>query len=75
MKAITNTTYDELINYKIPNDYIDCKFLRIHITDVYFPSDLASKTTGFILNEIFGEMRTNGSSLAGISFFSYFIFA
>ena len=50
--------------YTIPNGYIDCKYLRIHLADVVTRADLSNKTTGVIVNEIYGSSTIlNGSSM------------
>jgi hypothetical protein len=58
----SSTTLGTSFTYTIPNGYIDCKYLRIHLTDVVTRSDLSTKTSGIILNEIYGSATVyNGS--------------
>ena len=55
--------------YTIPNGYIDCKYMRIHLVDVVTRADLSTKTTGVIVNEIYGSSTIlNGSSINNSSF-------
>ena len=61
----TSTSLGTSFVYTIPNGYIDCKYLRIHLVDVVTRADLISKTTGVIVNEIYGSSTIlNGSSMA-----------
>lgn len=54
--------------YAIPNGYITCRFLRIIVTGIATPSDLASKVTGLVINEIYGMPNTTDRSLASMKF-------
>ena len=42
-------------NYSIPNDYIDCRFIRVHLKDIAFPTDLQFKQSGLKIFEIIGN--------------------
>jgi hypothetical protein len=42
-------------NYSIPNGYITCSFLRVHITGVASPASLTTLATGLSIIEIYGQ--------------------
>lgn len=46
---------DKPIVYSIPTRMISCRYLRIHVTNVINPENLILKTSGLIVNEIYGE--------------------
>ena len=41
-------------NYTIPNGYITCSYLRVHIIGVTTPANLLNTPTGLIISEIYG---------------------
>lgn len=51
----TNTLLGQNFSYHLPNKYIQCRYLRIYITDVSNRTELINKKTGFDIDEIFGE--------------------
>lgn len=51
----TNTLLGQTFSYQIPNKFIQCRYLRIYITDVANRADLSTKKTGFLINEIYGQ--------------------
>jgi hypothetical protein len=50
----------------MPNGNIKCNFLRIHITSIEKPSDLLTKYTGFIIDEIYGSVLSGGVPLSTV---------
>ena len=55
------------IIYNIPARFIKCRYIRIHITDVANPDDLSTKTSGLIINEIYGEASSDITQLRKFS--------
>ena len=51
------------IVYDVPIPKISCRYLRIHITNVVNASSLSTASTGFKLNEIYGELSKNITEL------------
>ena len=49
--------------YNIPSIFVTCRYLRIHITNVFTPSDLLTKTTGLIINQIYGNSSSDSTQL------------
>ena len=41
-------------NYTIPNGYITCSYLRVHIIGVTTPASLLNTPSGLIISEIYG---------------------
>ena len=63
-----STSLGTQFTYIIPNNYIDCYFLRMHLTDVVNRTELLTKTTGFAIVEIYGSNTVyQQSSTARIS--------
>lgn len=58
------------MNFYIPaylGGKILCRYLRIHITDIFNPNDLLTKSTGFVLHEIYGGYASKDMSLQSIT--------
>ncbi|RNA15674.1 hypothetical protein BpHYR1_008571 [Brachionus plicatilis] len=51
----TSTQLGQNFSYEIPNKFVQCRYLRIYITDVANRADLETKKTGFVINEIYGD--------------------
>lgn len=50
----------------MPNGNIKCRYLRIHLTSIETPSDLATKYSGLIIQEIYGAYISGGYSLTSV---------
>lgn len=57
----TNTILGDSFSYIFPNKFVQCRYLRIYITDVPNRSELINKKTGFVIDEIFGEFSPTSS--------------
>ena len=49
--------------YTLPNKYITCYYLRIHLTNIVTPSDLATKTSGLIIGQLYGLINTTTTNI------------
>ena len=59
---------DATFDYNIPNRYIDCTHLRIHILDVPIRANLNTKQIGLKIMEIYGETLNTSVTQSGFFF-------
>lgn len=55
--------------YTLPNKYITCFYLRIHLTNIVTPADLSTKTSGLIIGQVYGLIDNATSYLSEFRFF------
>lgn len=73
LKKTLKVINSEDIVYSIPSRFIKCRYIRIHITNVEKHDELLTKTSGLIINEIYGQDSPSDSSTLGeCSFFNQF---
>jgi hypothetical protein len=58
-----NPLADKIHAYSIPNKFVQCRFLRIHLTSVIDETALSTTTSGLIIQEIFGATVSGNVSL------------
>jgi hypothetical protein len=59
-----NAASSASFTYSMPNQYITCYYLRIHLTNVANTADLSSKTSGLIIGQIYGQILNSSTPIA-----------
>lgn len=65
---VTSLQYDVSFNYTLPNDFIECAYLRIHIKDVANRTSLFNRETGLRVKEIFGQAPAYTTPISSLKF-------
>ena len=60
---MVNTSLGANFTFTMPNKFIDCRFLRVHIMNIANSNDLQTKQTGLVVTDIIGAQQPDSSPL------------